>query len=83
MASTSTPQPLAERIHNDVLQMLGSALLKTELVEQLGLLGRGDEIAAQLTELRSALESACLELRSIMVELRRAEGAPGLKIPPA
>ena len=67
--------PLAERIHNGVLQMLGSALLKAEMVEQLGRLGRTDEVPAYLDELRSALEQACLELRGIMVELRHAESA--------
>ena len=65
--------PLAERIHNGVLQMLGSALLKAEMVEQLGQLGRSDEVPPYLQELRSALEQACTELRSIMLDLRQAD----------
>ena len=77
------PHPLATRIHDGVLQMLGSALLKAEMVEQLGYLGRTDEVPAQLTELRTALEQAVFELRGIMAELRQADTVAGLKIPPA
>ena len=78
--------PLATRIHDGVLQLLGSALLKAEMVEQLGYLGRTDEVPAQLTELRTALEQAVFELRGIMADLREldastsaAEGPDGLK----
>ena len=71
MAAVGNAHPLATRIHDGVLQMLGSALLKAEMVEQLGYLGRTDEVPAQLTELRTALEQAVFELRGIMTELRR------------
>ena len=83
MAAVGNPHPLATRIHDGVLQMLGSALLKAEMVEQLGYLGRTDEVPAQLTDLRTSLEQAVYELRAIMVELRRADTAPGLKNPSA
>jgi signal transduction histidine kinase len=83
MPAIGNPHPLATRIHDGVLQMLGSALLKAEMVEQLGYLGRTDEVPAQLSELRSALEQAVYELRGIMTELRSADGASGLKNPPA
>ncbi len=65
-----TPHPLAERIHNRTLQLLGSAMLQTEMCEQLCKLGRHDDVPATLVELRSSLEQAAVELRSIMAELR-------------
>ncbi len=74
----SAPHPLAQRIHNGVLQMLGSALLQAEMCEQLGRLGRTDEIPATLGELRESLNGAVAELRSIMTELRDGDPA-GLK----
>jgi signal transduction histidine kinase len=64
------PHPLARRIHDGVMQLLGTALLKTEMCEQLARLGRQDEIPANLTELRSALEDTIVELRLLMVEVR-------------
>jgi signal transduction histidine kinase len=88
MAAVGNAHPLATRIHDGVLQMLGSALLKAEMVEQLGYLGRTDEVPAQLTELRTALEQAVFELRGIMAELRQTDAAAttattGLKNPRA
>ena len=70
------PHPLARRIHDRVLQLLGTALLKTEMCEQLGRLGREDEILDTLGELRATLEETVGELRSIMADLRTlpAEG---------
>jgi CheY-like chemotaxis protein len=72
--------PLARRIHDQVLGLLGVALLKTEMCEQLGELGREDEISATLAELRAALDQAIVELRAIVAELQvgevTAEGAP-------
>ncbi len=71
------PHPLAHRIHDGVMQLLGTALIKTEMCEQLGLLGRPDEIPASLVELRSALEATIVELRSLMIEVRDLPaGAP-------
>ena len=67
------PHPLARRIHDRVLGQIGTALMKTEMCETLGRLGRQDEIPAALTELRSALEQTVFELRDIMAELRTAE----------
>ena len=64
------PHPLARRIHDRVLQLLGTALLKTEMCEQLGRLGREDEIMDTLVELRATLEETVDELRSIMADLR-------------
>ncbi len=64
------PNPLARRIHDRVLGLLGTALVKTEMCEKLTELGRQDEIPATLLELRSALEETVLELRAIMAELR-------------
>jgi signal transduction histidine kinase len=64
------PHPLARRIHDGVMQLLGTALLKTEMCEQLARLGRQDEIPANLVELRSALEDTIVELRLLMVEVR-------------
>ena len=78
----SAPHPLAERIHNKVLQLLGSALLQAELCEQLGRLGRGDEIPETLGEMRESLNAAVVELRGIMAELRDADQA-SLKNPAA
>jgi CheY-like chemotaxis protein len=60
-------------MHDQVLGMLGVALLKTELCEQLGELGREDEIPATLAELRAALDQAIVELRGIMAELQAGE----------
>lgn len=64
------PHPLARRIHDTILQLLGTALLKTELCEQLGRLGREDEMMGTLAELRTTLEETVGELRSIMNDLR-------------
>jgi signal transduction histidine kinase len=69
----ATPHPLAERIHNRVLQLLGSAMLQSEMCEQLIQLGRQDEVPATLSELRSSLEQVVVELRAIMAELRNAD----------
>ncbi len=64
------PHPLARRIHDRVLGLLGTALMKTEMAETLGKLGRQDEVPATLEELRSALMDSIDELRGIMAELR-------------
>jgi signal transduction histidine kinase len=69
-----TPHPLAQRIHNKVMQLLGSALLQAEMCEQLGHLGRTDEIPATLEQLRASLHEAVVELRGIMHELRDEGG---------
>ena len=53
-----------------MLGLLGTALVKTEMCETLGQLGRENEIPATLLELRSALEDTIVELRAIMAELR-------------
>ena len=66
----TAPHPLARRIHDRVLGLLGTALVKTEMCETLGQLGREDEIPAVLLELRAALEDTVVELRSIMADLR-------------
>ena len=71
----TAPHPLARRIHDRVLGLLGTALVKTEMCETLGQLGREDEIPATLLELRSALEDTILELRAIMAELRTEPAA--------
>jgi signal transduction histidine kinase len=64
------PHPLARRIHDGVMQLLGTALVKTEMCETLARLGRQDEIPSSLFELRSALEDTIVELRLLMVEVR-------------
>ncbi len=64
------PHPLARRIHDRVLGLLGTALMKTEMAQTLGKLGRQDEVPATLEELRSALMDSIVELRGIMAELR-------------
>jgi len=69
------PHPLAERIHDRVLQLLGSAMLQSEMAEQLGQLGRQDEVPATLAQLRSSLEQAVVELRGIMSDLRNVDSA--------
>ena len=74
------PHPLARRIHDRVLGLLGTALMKTEMAETLGKLGRQDEVPATLEELRSALMESIVELRGIMAELRTpATDAESLK----
>jgi signal transduction histidine kinase len=64
------PHPLAVRIHDRVLQLVGAAMMKAEMAETLGHLGRHDEVPATLAELRSALEDTIVELRSIMADLK-------------
>jgi signal transduction histidine kinase len=64
------PHPLARRLHDRVLGLLGTALLKTELCERLSELGRQDEVPKTLAELRAALDQTIVELRAIMAELR-------------
>jgi signal transduction histidine kinase len=75
----TAPHPLARRIHDRVLGLLGTALVKTEMCETLGQIGRQDEIPKTLLELRAALEETVVELRSIMAELRTTEHAESLK----
>jgi hypothetical protein len=77
------PHPLARRIHDRVLGLLGTALVKTEMCETLGQLGRQDEIPATLVELRAALEQTVVELRGIMAELRTVDSGDDLKNPAA
>jgi signal transduction histidine kinase len=77
------PHPLARQIHDRVLGLLGTALVKTEMCERLGQLGRQDEIPATLAELRAALEQTVVELRGIMAELRTVETGDDLKNPAA
>jgi signal transduction histidine kinase len=62
--------PLAKRIHDRVLQLIGPALINAELAEKLDFLGRNSEVVDALVELRSALDETVVELRSIMSELR-------------
>jgi len=62
--------PLAARIHDRVLQLVGLAMVKADMAEQLGRLGRQDEVPAALAELRSALDETVVELRAIMVDLK-------------
>ncbi len=69
------PHPLAVRIHDRVLGLIGTALMKTEMCERLTELGRQDELAPTLLELRGALDQAILELRGIMAELRNTQTA--------
>jgi signal transduction histidine kinase len=69
------PHPLARRIHDQVLGLLGTALVKTEMCETLARMGRQEEIPNTLGELRDALEQTVIELRAIMAELRAFESA--------
>jgi signal transduction histidine kinase len=64
------PHPLARRIHDGVLQLVGTAMLKADMAETLMRLGRTDEVPAALVELRSALDDTVIELRSIMSDLK-------------
>jgi len=61
---------LARRIHDGVLQLVGTAMLKADMAESLLRLGRTDEVPAALVDLRSALDDTVIELRSIMSELK-------------
>jgi len=61
---------LARRIHDGVLQLVGTAMLKADMAESLLRLGRTDEVPAALVELRSALDDTVIELRSIMADLK-------------
>jgi signal transduction histidine kinase len=61
---------LAVRIHDRVLQLIGTAMIKAEMAETLGRLGRHDEVPATLGELRAALDETMLELRAIMADLK-------------
>ena len=74
----AAPHPLARRIHDDVLQLLGTALMKSEMCEQLVQLGRADDLPLHLEELRDALERAVAELRGVMAELRQTPQDPGV-----
>jgi signal transduction histidine kinase len=66
----AAPHPLAKRIHDHVLQLVGTAMMKAEMAEQLELLGRHGEVPGVLNELRSTLDDAVVELRSIMADLK-------------
>jgi len=69
----TAPHPIAERIHDRVLQLLGSAMLQSEMAEHLSELGRQDEVQATLADLRSSLDLAVVELRGIMNDLASSE----------
>ena len=76
MTSAHTRHPLEGRIHDGVMQLLGTALLKTEMCEKLQELGRQADVSASLVELRSALVDSIGELRSIMADLRASAANP-------
>lgn len=70
---------LAEVIHDDVLQMLGTGLLAAEMCEQAWRLGRNDLLPDQFAQLRSVLEQCVGRLRHLMADLRPYQpGAQGL-----
>ena len=48
-------------------------MMKAELADRLGQLGRHEEASEALGDLRSALDETVVELRSIMAELRAAD----------
>jgi signal transduction histidine kinase len=58
------------RIHDRVLQLVGTAMMKAELADKLGQLGRHDEASEALVDLRSALDQTVVELRAIMADLK-------------
>ena len=64
------PHPVAVRIHDRVLQLVGTAMMKAEMAETLERLGRHDEVAATHVELRAALDDTVTELRAIMIDLK-------------
>ena len=66
------PHPIAVRIHDNVLGLIGTALVKSEMCETLSSLGRHEEVPERLRELRSVLEDAVTELRGIMADLRQS-----------
>ena len=68
--SSAGVHPLAKRIHDRVLQLVGTAMMKAEMAETLGRLGRHDDVPAQLVELRETLDETVVELRAIMAELK-------------
>jgi signal transduction histidine kinase len=72
---TTAPHPIAERIHDRVLQLLGAAMLQSEMAEHLSELGRQDEVQATLGDLRTSLDLTVIELRRIMSDLRDADSA--------
>jgi signal transduction histidine kinase len=64
------PHPLARRLHDGVMQLLGTALYKVEMCERLVVLGRSDEVPPYLAELRASLEDTVVELRGVMADLK-------------
>lgn len=72
MRSMLAPDPLAQRIHNRVLQLMATAMIKVEMAETLERLDRHEEVSTALVDVRSALDQAVIELRAIMAELKAA-----------
>lgn len=70
--TTPTAAEVAARIHDDVLQSLGAALLQSELCQRLWELGQPEQALGELGDLTKQLESAVDALREIMNELMRA-----------
>jgi signal transduction histidine kinase len=64
------PHPIARRLHDGVMQLVGTALYKVEMCERLAELGRLEEVPPQLAELRAALEDTVVELRAVMSDLK-------------
>ena len=70
------PAGTAERIHDQVLQLLAAAMNKVELCDLLASRGRCDDLPVQLEGVRDILAETVKELRSIMADLRPGSPPP-------
>lgn len=70
-----TPETMARRIHDDVLQSLGAVMLHLEMCRRLLELNRSSELPEQFEEARHSLEEAVASLRRLLTDLRQGEGS--------
>lgn len=61
---------LVDRIHDDILQGLGTSLLKTDICSKLLQMEKSNELAEAFVSLRHSIDGAIESLRDLMVEIR-------------
>ena len=78
------PHPLARRIHDGVMQLLGTALLKTEMCEQLARLGQKLGRLNPASPEAEAIRQQMAKLGAYLDQLQKAipPGQPDACAPP-
>jgi signal transduction histidine kinase len=61
---------IVERIHDDILQDLGTGLIRADICKRLLQMGKYADLDLSLTSLRKSIDSSIESLRDLMVQLR-------------